>query len=417
VEIGDDAGSVVLAGPRFTLQENAPITWNNQSNFPTTVIQGSNVALGGTLSSWLHMTHVSARIYNRTTGARVRTSETSITPTYSFNLTNSSVSRHLGVSALSPGQYRFEMRASNAWQSNQLVRSVDFSVVAPFNAFDGWITTNGARVRASANTNANVLRTHNRNVQVRVIGQTTGTVVSGSNVWYQLQGGGYIHSSLVSRTRLSDAPPPTQEPPTQAPPGGGDHFGVRFPGTAQIIRPSRPLDWAAGSATTGAQTAAMTVPQGERPVMPIAGAGITRENGIGFCNSFPNYSRGGFHGGRDIATPRGTPILSVHRGRVVEMGQLRNASGAFRSFGIYIAIESRVHRNGQWGTYRALYAHLDGFASGLSVGSYVQRGQVIGFSGNTGAPNSTGHLHFEVRTPNFPSRNAQRVVDPRIFLG
>ena len=156
----------------------------------------------------------------------MRTSETSITPTYSFNLTSSSVARHLGVSALSPGQYRFEMRASNAWQSNQLVRSVDFSVVAPFNAFDGWITTNGARVRASANTSATVLRTLNRNNQVRVIGQTTGTTVSGSNVWYQLQGGGYIHSSLVSRTRLSDAPPPTQEPPNNPPPGGS---GWRWP--------------------------------------------------------------------------------------------------------------------------------------------------------------------------------------------
>jgi len=112
---------------------------------------------------------------------------------------------HLDVTGLNADtQHRFRVVVHSAGGDSNWSAWRYFRTTRPtFNAFDGWITTNGARVWASANTSATVLRTHNRNVQVRVIGQTTGTVVGGSNVWYQLQGGGYIHSSLVSRTRLA----------------------------------------------------------------------------------------------------------------------------------------------------------------------------------------------------------------------
>jgi murein DD-endopeptidase MepM/ murein hydrolase activator NlpD len=43
------------------------------------------------------------------------------------------------------------------------------------------------------------------------------------------------------------------------------------------------------------------------------------------------------------------------------------------------------------------YAHLSAFAAGLSVGSTVTRGQLIGYVGDTGDPGEGNyHLHFEV---------------------
>ena len=60
------------------------------------------------------------------------------------------------------------------------------------------------------------------------------------------------------------------------------------------------------------------------------------------------------------------------------------------SYGNHILID---HGNG----YFTLYAHLSKFASGLSVGSVVERGQQIGYIGMTGS--ATGpHLHYEIRT-------------------
>ena len=51
------------------------------------------------------------------------------------------------------------------------------------------------------------------------------------------------------------------------------------------------------------------------------------------------------------------------------------------------------HNNG----YYSMYGHMAGFAEGLSVGSVVSRGQIIGYVGSSGW--ATGpHLHFEIRT-------------------
>jgi murein DD-endopeptidase MepM/ murein hydrolase activator NlpD len=59
---------------------------------------------------------------------------------------------------------------------------------------------------------------------------------------------------------------------------------------------------------------------------------------------------------------------------------------------------------------RFRYHHLETFADGLTVGSRVVRGQVIGTMGATGNP-QVPHLHFEVRRG--PDRTP---VDPVPFL-
>ncbi|MTI94285.1 MAG: M23 family metallopeptidase [Firmicutes bacterium] len=88
------------------------------------------------------------------------------------------------------------------------------------------------------------------------------------------------------------------------------------------------------------------------------------------------------HLGVDIAASRGTPIYAAADGRV-------STRTYGSSYGYYLVID---HGNG----YSTLYAHLNSFASNVSVGSRVVRGQLIGYVGSTGF--STGpHLHWEVR--------------------
>lgn len=88
-----------------------------------------------------------------------------------------------------------------------------------------------------------------------------------------------------------------------------------------------------------------------------------------------------FHSGVDLAAPMNTPIMAAGDGVITQLGR----KGAY---GKYIRIK---HSSG----YQTAYAHMNGYRSGLKVGSKVKRGEVIGYVGSTGR--STGpHCHFEV---------------------
>ncbi len=87
------------------------------------------------------------------------------------------------------------------------------------------------------------------------------------------------------------------------------------------------------------------------------------------------------HKGIDFAAPRGTPIYAAGDGMV-------ERANRFGSYGNYIRIR---HAGG----LKTAYAHLKGFAAGISANKRVKQGQVIGYVGTTGR--STGpHLHYEV---------------------
>jgi murein DD-endopeptidase MepM/ murein hydrolase activator NlpD len=88
-----------------------------------------------------------------------------------------------------------------------------------------------------------------------------------------------------------------------------------------------------------------------------------------------------FHNGMDYGMPIGTPLLAAADGRVVAVGN----NGKVQ-YGKYIVIKHTDN-------FYTLYAHLS--RQSVSVGAQVSKGELIGYSGNTGY--STGaHLHFGV---------------------
>jgi len=85
------------------------------------------------------------------------------------------------------------------------------------------------------------------------------------------------------------------------------------------------------------------------------------------------------HNGVDFAAPVGTPVRAVADGTITTKGYDRGGGNTIK-----IRHSSK---------YTTAYLHLSKFAKGIQRGSFVTRGQVIGYVGKTGL--ATGpHLHF-----------------------
>lgn len=133
---------------------------------------------------------------------------------------------------------------------------------------------------------------------------------------------------------------------------------------------------AAASGVSTLPAGPMSAPSAAGLIWPVSGTltsgfgGRSSPGGVGSTN----------HEGIDIAVPEGTPIRAAKGGTVI----LAAYTGGY---GNYTCID---HGSG----LSTCYAHQSSYA--VSSGQRVSQGQVIGYSGNTGA--STGpHLHFEVR--------------------
>lgn len=93
----------------------------------------------------------------------------------------------------------------------------------------------------------------------------------------------------------------------------------------------------------------------------------------------------------DFAMPEGTPIVAAREGEVVSTRADSNVGGPDRKFedkANYIVIQ---HDDGSF----AEYLHLQHQGVVVEEGERVQRGQLIGYSGNTGFSGGP-HLHFMV---------------------
>ena len=121
---------------------------------------------------------------------------------------------------------------------------------------------------------------------------------------------------------------------------------------------------------------------------PVVG---TLTDPFGLCRNWDCSYR---HRGLDLAVEMWVPINAAADGLVSFVG-----GDPCCGLGLYVTIE----HPGGWET---VYAHLTDFAVGQ--GQLVQRGETIGYNGNTGL--STGpHLHFEMHHNDW-------YIDPLIFL-
>jgi peptidoglycan hydrolase CwlO-like protein len=138
-------------------------------------------------------------------------------------------------------------------------------------------------------------------------------------------------------------------------------------------------------------------------VPPVSSGMFTRPAAGYISSGFGerSFEGGEFHPGVDIANTGSVPVVAAADGVVIRAYQSS-------TYGNVVFISHNI--NGQ--VWTTVYAHLREYI--VSAGSYVSKGQQIGYMGNTG--HSTGqHLHFELHKGewNYQKTNA---VDPQKYI-
>ncbi len=149
--------------------------------------------------------------------------------------------------------------------------------------------------------------------------------------------------------------------------------------------------------TTAAPTTTTTLPPDDDP--PPTGRACPVDGPTSFTDTWGAPRSGGrSHEGVDMISPRGTPLVAIETGFIKRMG-----NGGLGGITVWIRGESGDE---------FYYAHLDGWAAGLSVGQSVTVGELIGYVGNTGnAIYTVPHLHFEYHPGGGGAVNPTPLVD------
>jgi murein DD-endopeptidase MepM/ murein hydrolase activator NlpD len=134
-----------------------------------------------------------------------------------------------------------------------------------------------------------------------------------------------------------------------------------------------------------AESEELSVPDAAPPgsfVFPVGGK-------CAFIDTFGAPRAGGrSHEGVDIIAPQGKPLYAVTAGTIWKMSYVGGGSNTLGGNSLHLKSADGT------GTYY-YYAHLVAFADGITKGSTVAAGQLLGFVGMTG--NASGpHLHFEI---------------------
>ncbi len=115
-------------------------------------------------------------------------------------------------------------------------------------------------------------------------------------------------------------------------------------------------------------------------IQPVSNKELRRlASGFGM-RVHPIYKVKMMHPGVDFSAPQGTPVYATGGGKV------KQVKSSFTGYGKQVIID---HGYG----YLTRYAHLQDF--NVKVGQEVERGQCIGYVGNTGT-STAPHLHYEV---------------------
>lgn len=150
--------------------------------------------------------------------------------------------------------------------------------------------------------------------------------------------------------------------------------------TAPLPSVTVPRDAASGSIEGEGGFDEVTYLRFRHLVMPVAGVDPAR-----IRDSFDaGRDAGRRHNALDILAPRGTPVLAADDGRIIRLSS--NRLGGITIYALD-PLERVVY----------YYAHLDRYREGLRSGTYILRGDTIGYVGTTGnAPENVPHLHFQI---------------------
>lgn len=136
--------------------------------------------------------------------------------------------------------------------------------------------------------------------------------------------------------------------------------------------------------------------------LPFA-AGVSFQLNQGYGGKFShNTPEGRF--ALDFNMPEGTPIHAAREGVVVALEVSYTAGGLDPALTARANAITLLHSDGTF----AEYIHLRQGGSVVQIGQRVSRGQLIGYSGNTGY-SSEPHLHFHVYKTTSPSSSWQTI--------
>jgi murein DD-endopeptidase MepM/ murein hydrolase activator NlpD len=136
--------------------------------------------------------------------------------------------------------------------------------------------------------------------------------------------------------------------------------------------------------TTGGTTETTTPPTTTVPPAPATGGKTCPINGAtSFSDSWGAPRSGGrYHKGTDMLAARGAHVVAIETGTISRL-----STSSLGGISIYF--------RGDSGAYY-YYAHLDGYAAGISSGQRVTVGTLLGYNGSTGnAPAHVPHVHFQ----------------------